>query len=60
MSKKINFKVLLGAIASFTIAYLTMVGTIQQIIPFSGELNEMGFCILNVAMGVMCLMCIKK
>ena len=60
MFKKINFKALLGMLASFSIAYLTMAGTIQQIIPFSGELNEMGFFILNCMAGVMCLMCIKK
>ena len=47
MSNKINFKALLGMLASFYIAYLTAAGIIQQIIPFSGELNEMGFFIIK-------------
>ena len=47
-------------VASFSIAYLTMTGGIQQIIPFAGELNEMGFFILSCMMGTMCLMLIKK
>ena len=53
MSKKINFKALLGMLVSFSIAYLTMAGTIQQIISFSGELNEMAFFVLNCVMGIL-------
>tara|TARA_B100000768_G_C11081417_1_gene290967 strand:+ start:500 stop:682 length:183 start_codon:yes stop_codon:yes gene_type:complete len=60
MSKKIDYKALLGMVFSFSIAYLTMAGKIQLMIPFSGELNEMGFFILSCMAGVMCLMCIKK
>ena len=60
MSSKINFKALLGTLASFYVAYLTATGMMQKIIPFSGELNEMGFFILNLIMGGCCLMCIKK
>lgn len=60
MSNKINYKAFLGMLASFYIAYLTSAGIIQNIIPFSGELNEMAFFVLNCVMGVLCLMCIKK
>ena len=60
MLKSINFKAFLGMVASFSIAYLTMTGGIQQIIPFAGELNEMGFFILSCMMGTMCLILIKK
>ena len=60
MLKSINFKAVLGSATAFTIAYLTMTGSIQQLIPFSGELNEIGFFILSCMMGTMCLMLIKK
>tara|TARA_B100000927_G_scaffold290697_1_gene290245 strand:+ start:1229 stop:1411 length:183 start_codon:yes stop_codon:yes gene_type:complete len=60
MYHKINFKALLGMLASFYVAYLTAAGIMQKIIPFSGELNEMAFFILNLFMGSLCLMCIKK
>ena len=60
MYHKINFKALLDMLASFYVAYLTAAGIMQKIIPFSGELNEMAFFILNLFMGSLCLMCIKK
>jgi|TARA_B100001939_G_C16876424_1_gene588860 hypothetical protein len=60
MSSKINFKALLGMLASFYVAYLTAAGIMQQIIPFSDELNEIGFFILNLIIGGCCLILIKK
>ena len=60
MYHKINFKALLGMLTAFYIAYLTAAGIMQKIIPFSGELNEMAFFILNLFIGTLCLMCIKK
>ena len=60
MSNKINFKALLGMLASFYVAYLTAAGIMQQIIPFSDELNEIGVFILNLIIGGCCLILIKK
>ena len=60
MSKKINLKATIGAIISFGVAYITATGTILNYINFADPLNEMGFCILALIMGVGCLMCIKK
>ena len=52
VSFKINIKYFLLTILSFTIAYTTASGTIQNYIHFAGDLNEMAFCLFALFLGV--------
>jgi hypothetical protein len=52
VSFKINIKYFLLTILSFTIAYTTASGSIQNYIHFAGELNEMAFCFFALFLGV--------
>ena len=60
MLKKIDLKMLAGAIGAYSIGVLTMMGITQNYIPFAGVDNEMGFTVLSFMMGSFMLMCIKK
>jgi hypothetical protein len=60
MLKKIDFKMLLGAISALSISYLTIAGIIQNYIHFSGVENEIGFFLLSFFMGIMLMFGIKK
>ena len=52
--KNINIHVgyLIAAIASFSIAWGTAQGTVQNYIHFADPLNEMAFCFAAICMGV--------
>ena len=60
MFKKIDLKMLLGAIGAFTLAVGTMQGVVQNYIHFSGIDNEMGFALMAIFMSVICMFGIKK
>ena len=60
MLKKIDFKMLTGAITSFSISSLTVMGITQNFIPFSGPINEMSFALLATGMGCLFSLMIKK
>ena len=50
-----NALLFLAGIGAFTTAYLTMQGTIQQYIPFQDPLNELGFCVITLLLGAICV-----
>ena len=54
-----NAIALIGATLSFFTAYLTGTGKILKIISFADPLNEMGFFVLSIMLGVCCLFSIK-
>ena len=60
MINKIDFRYLVGAVSAISVGVLTMVGTIQQYIHFSGVANEMGFAVMSLMLGVFMLIGIKK
>ena len=60
MLNQINFKALVGVVASLWVAYITATGTILNYIKFEDPLNEMAFCVLCLMLGIGCLMGIKK
>jgi len=60
MLKKIDFKMLLVAVAALSVGVLTMLGTVQQVIKFADPLNEMLFAFMAMMVGFMCLIGIKK
>jgi|TARA_R110000782_G_scaffold35099_4_gene84060 hypothetical protein len=60
MLNKINFKYLVGAISALSLGLLTMAGIVQNYISFASIDNEMGFAVMAMLMGFMCLFSIKK
>lgn len=60
MLKKIDFRVLLGAICAFTLSVGTISGVVQNYIHFSGVINEIGFAFIALFLGVILLFCIRK
>ena len=44
------FEILLSVLA-FTVAYMTMQGTLQKHIYFADPLNEMAFCVMAIMIG---------
>ena len=50
-----NYQAILMAIVGIGIGILTMNGTIQKYIHFAGELNEMGFAVLGLMLGLLSL-----
>jgi hypothetical protein len=60
MLKKIDFKMLVGAICAFTLAIGTAQGVVQNYIHFTGIDNEMGFAFTALFLGVILCFGIKK
>jgi len=60
MLKKIDLKMLVGAVGAFTLAVGTMHGVVQNYIHFAGVENEMGFALMAMFLSVICMFCIKK
>jgi hypothetical protein len=60
MFKKIDLKMLLGAVGAFTLAIGTMQGVVQNYIHFAGIDNEMGFAFTALFLGVILCFGIKK
>jgi hypothetical protein len=58
MLKKIDIKFVLGAIASFTVAFLILQG--KSGIHFVDPLNEMFTCAFASMLGLVCVAAIKK
>ena len=58
MLKKIDFKCLVGAVASFTVAFLILQG--KSGIHFADPLNEMFTCAFASMLGLVCLAAAKK
>ena len=50
-----NYQAILMAVVGIGISILTMNGTIQNYIHFEGELNEMGFAVLGLMLGLLAL-----
>jgi hypothetical protein len=50
-----NYQAILMAVVGIGIGILTMNGTIQNYIHFAGELNEMGFAVLGLMLGLLAL-----
>ena len=47
-----NYQAILMAVGGITLTLLTGNGTIQNYIPFAGELNEMGFACGGLMLGL--------
>ena len=47
-----NYQSILAAAVGMGVALLTMNGTIQQYITFSGVLNEMGFALMGLMLSI--------
>ena len=60
MLKKIDFKMLIGAICALSLGLLTMAGIVQQYVHFSGVANEVGFAFTALFLGIICIFGIKK
>ena len=60
MLKKIDFKMLFGAIGALCVSGMTVMGVIQNYIHFADPLNEIGFACMSMFMGIMLLFGIKK
>ena len=60
MLKKVDFKMLFGALCGYGVGVLTIMGITQKYIYFAGIDNEMGFTILSFMVGTFMLMCLKK
>ena len=60
MLKKIDFKMLVGAICAFTLAIGTTQGVVQNYIHFADPLNEIGFAFTALFLGVILCFGIKK
>ena len=52
MFKQINFKALVGAVASLGVAYITATGAILNYVKFEDPLNEMAFCVLSLMLAL--------
>ncbi len=50
---KIDLACLTAATVLTLISFLTLSGSVQKLIPFAGEENEMGFFLLAFSMGFM-------
>ena len=50
-----NYQSILTAAVGMGVALLTMNGTIQQYITFSGVLNEMGFALMGLMLSILSL-----
>ena len=60
MLKKIDFKMLVGAIGALSLCLLTMAGVVQNYIHFADIDNEMGFAFMALFLGIICIFGIKK
>ena len=60
MLKKIDFKMLVGAICAFTLAIGTAQGVVQNYIHFADPFNEIGFAFTALFLGVVLCFGIKK
>jgi hypothetical protein len=60
MLKRIDFKALVGFIASASIGMFTITGHVQKVIHFADPINEMFFASLSFVMAMGCLAAIKK
>ncbi len=60
MLKKIDFKMLVGAICAFTLAIGTVQGVVQNYIHFADPFNEIGFAFTALFLGVILCFGIKK
>ena len=53
-----NYQAILITIVGLGFSYLTLTGTLQNIIKFDGVLNEIVFCIMGLMLGGMGLLSI--
>ena len=60
MLKKIDFKMLVGAVGALSLCLLTMAGVVQNYIHFAGVANEMGFALMALFLSIICAFSIKK
>mgnify|MGYP001549947323 FL=1 len=60
MFKKIDFKYLVGAVGALGLGLSTMIGIVQQYVPFGGVDNEMAFAFMAIFMSIICMFGIKK
>ena len=53
-----NYQAILITIVGLGFSYLTLTGTLQNLIQFEGVLNEIAFCVMGLMLGGMGLLSI--
>jgi len=54
-----NLLYILAALAFMGIGVLTIMGEVQKVIPFADPLNEIGFAVITILMGMLTLLNIE-